>query len=203
MSSSCPECGNTLKDANGQCLTCSRKGTQAPREVSVAEPVSMAQPAPSESPPHNPYHAVVVPDEQRSKPGRQLVEGSPSHYSIGRRFAAAQVDIGVSFILGVIAAKQIDDSQRPWQVAAFVGVVFGYYFLPEAILHATLGKLLFNLRVRQLDGRPCSWSQSLVRNILRVEVYTIGLISSICVVVTRRHQRLGDLAAKTVVVSID
>lgn len=67
---------------------------------------------------------------------------------------------------------------------------------------ATPGKRAFNLRVINDDGTPVHWGASIVRNLLRQVdflplLYVTGLVSMLC---NRRFQRLGDLAAGTVVV---
>ena len=66
----------------------------------------------------------------------------------------------------------------------------------------TWGKKLFNIKVVNDDLTPVKFSASLIRNLLRTAdffplFYVFGIIS---VVVSRRFQRLGDLAAGTVVV---
>ncbi len=54
------------------------------------------------------------------------------------------------------------------------------------------------------DGRCCTFSAALVRNVMRlVDAFPFGipnLVGLIAVAGTRRHQRLGDLAAQTIVV---
>lgn len=67
---------------------------------------------------------------------------------------------------------------------------------------ATPGKKALRIRVFNSDGTPVGWGPSIVRNLLRqVDFlpfgYAAGLISMFC---NRRFQRLGDLAAGTVVV---
>lgn len=66
----------------------------------------------------------------------------------------------------------------------------------------TPGKAMMHLAVVETDGRPVGWSSSTVRNFLRTAdflpfLYCAGLISMLS---TRRFQRLGDLAAGTMVV---
>jgi len=66
----------------------------------------------------------------------------------------------------------------------------------------TPGKKIFNIQVLNADGTPVGWSSSLLRNILRTVdflpfFYGIGLISML---MNNRFQRLGDLAADTIVV---
>ncbi len=65
----------------------------------------------------------------------------------------------------------------------------------------TPGKRLLNIYVAQLDASPISPAASVVRNLLRVVdflpfFYGFGLASTL---LSKRFQRLGDLAANTVV----
>lgn len=67
---------------------------------------------------------------------------------------------------------------------------------------ATPGKLALGIAVVEENGHPVGWSASTVRNFLRVADmlpfgYLIGLVSML---LSPRFQRLGDLAAGTLVV---
>ncbi len=68
---------------------------------------------------------------------------------------------------------------------------------------ATPGKRVLGLKVVQTSGSPITFSQAVVRNFLRfidgmpLFTYVFGITS---VLASRRFQRLGDLAAGTVVV---
>ncbi len=66
----------------------------------------------------------------------------------------------------------------------------------------TPGKRWSGLRVLMASGRPVSFAPSAVRNLLRiVDIWaTVLLAGIISILVTRRNQRLGDLAAGTIVV---
>ena len=66
----------------------------------------------------------------------------------------------------------------------------------------TPGKMLLNIRVVNADATNIGWSESLLRNILRTVdflpvMYATGLIS---ILLTRNFQRIGDLAANTIVI---
>lgn len=84
----------------------------------------------------------------------------------------------------------------------------------------TLGKMVFRLRVISVDGRPINGVQAALRNLLRLAdmgfpvsiqifdpeappAYIIPtmLVGLTCMLLTRRSQRIGDLAAGTIVVS--
>jgi hypothetical protein len=67
------------------------------------------------------------------------------------------------------------------------------------------GKRVLGLRVIGIDGTPLTWQQSVVRNLLRPAdqfplVYGVGAVSAI---LSGKAQRLGDMAAGTMVVVED
>ncbi|AKH20562.1 RDD family protein [Sedimenticola thiotaurini] len=77
-----------------------------------------------------------------------------------------------------------------------------YPVLFEMRQGATPGKKAMGLEVIQDNGTPVSWSASLIRNLLRAAdflpfLYAAGLVSML---LNRNFQRLGDLAAGTLVV---
>jgi len=78
-----------------------------------------------------------------------------------------------------------------------------YPVLFEVLAHgATPGKKALGIKVIHQDGTPVGWSASIIRNLLRQVdflpvLYTTGLIAMF---MNPRFQRLGDLAAGTVVV---
>ena len=98
-------------------------------------------------------------------------------------------------------------SGGPWFLAVIVIAAFllfyGYFAGFEAFWHGqTPGKRLIGLRVLSVTGRPARIDEAILRNLLRVidqlpGVYAIGIVTML---VSSRNQRLGDLAAGTVVV---
>ena len=70
---------------------------------------------------------------------------------------------------------------------------------------ATPGKKVLGLKVVHADGTPVDWPAALIRNLLRAAdflpiFYGLGLVTMLC---NRDFQRLGDLAADTVVIYRD
>ncbi|MCP5158666.1 MAG: RDD family protein [Gammaproteobacteria bacterium] len=70
---------------------------------------------------------------------------------------------------------------------------------------ATPGKRTLGLKVVHVNGTPVDWPAALIRNLLRAVdflplLYGCGLVAMVC---NRRFQRLGDLAAGTVVIYRD
>jgi len=84
----------------------------------------------------------------------------------------------------------------------FFTVYWGYHILFEMYYDGmTPGKRMYDLRVCSVDGTPVNWRGSILRNLLRLidflpVGYTLGLI---CMSGSKRFQRLGDLAAGTIV----
>jgi uncharacterized RDD family membrane protein YckC len=137
--------------------------------------------------------------------------------SAGSRFLALAIDtliqLGGFLIIAVLALfanlvrVNIATSLGTWAFAALLILGFllyyGYYAAFEALWNGqTPGKRAIQLRVITTAGRPITVYDALVRNLLRIVdqlpgIYTVGLLS---IFLTERNQRLGDLAADTVVV---
>ena len=80
---------------------------------------------------------------------------------------------------------------------------WGYFLAFELLWNGqTPGKRLAGIRVLTTRGEPVTLVHALVRNLLRLVdmLPTSYMIGVICILVTPRGQRLGDLAAGTVVV---
>lgn len=132
---------------------------------------------------------------------------------VGSRFASALLDYLIqALILAALAVVLIygagvDPGAGPlaeglWALGYFV--IFNGYDVGFEVLNSgrTPGKALNRIRVVRESGAPVTFATSAVRNVLRVVdilpgTYLVGMIS---ILVTRRNQRLGDLAAGTLVV---
>ena len=130
----------------------------------------------------------------------------------GRRIAAALLDFIPLIVLFVFMAASFGDvtsgdgrfsvnlTGGPFILYAVLSLA--YYLVLEALIGRTLGKVVMDLKVVRLDGEPYELKACLIRNVLRIVdglpiFYLVGLVS---VAVTSKKQRLGDLAAGTVVV---
>ena len=77
-----------------------------------------------------------------------------------------------------------------------------FWIIPEWLFSATLGKFVFSLRAVSIDGTRLTFEKSANRNVLRlVDFFPFYLTGFICALLTENRQRLGDLWAKTIVVS--
>ena len=82
-----------------------------------------------------------------------------------------------------------------------LGSLFVYYVVLEAIFAASIGKLVCRMRVVMADGSRATGLAIAVRNVIRIpEVIFFYIPSAISCAVSPRRQRLGDHAARTVVV---
>ena len=95
------------------------------------------------------------------------------------------------------------DFAEAFSILAIFVIWFGYGIVLEWYCHGkTVGKRIFNLRVVDEHGLQLTFGQIAVRNLMRgvdclPVLYLVG--GAVCVL-SRRSQRLGDIAAGTVVV---
>jgi len=136
---------------------------------------------------------------------------------IGSRFIALLVDyliwgagflvLGVLFSFVLPGIRAFSRISQQWAVAISIFAVFlvqwGYFTLFEAFWNGrTPGKRVARIRVIQRSGRAIGLFESMARNLVRYVdqipfFYAVGVIAMFA---TRHHQRLGDLAAGTLVV---
>lgn len=153
----------------------------------------------------------------------EQVELEYSVAGVGSRFVAVLLDmlmIGAFFVVEIVvlvvigaaslaspAAGKFGEAAGKWLVAFVIFINFaifwGYFALFEAYWHGqTPGKRAMKLRVIKDSGRQITFFEALARNLLRVvdwmpSLYLVGVITMLC---NKRNQRLGDLAAGTMVV---
>jgi uncharacterized RDD family membrane protein YckC len=83
-------------------------------------------------------------------------------------------------------------------------LVIAVYSYLEGRFGKTPGKWLVRIRVLGMDLRPCGFGRALVRNLLTfVDGFFNFLVGALLVALTESWQRLGDLAARTIVVLDD
>jgi uncharacterized RDD family membrane protein YckC len=131
---------------------------------------------------------------------------------LGSRFVAQVIDLLVlaalliALVLASMGLIYLTGQPTPVLVAmlaiGFLGL-WAYLIVPEAVWSGqTLGKFILHLRVIDAGGGPLSAGQAVVRNLFRIVdflpvYYGAGAVS---IFASPRNQRLGDLAAGTVVV---
>jgi uncharacterized RDD family membrane protein YckC len=167
--------------------------------------------------------------EPITEPGAEVTEGGglpqfappaeaagPTIAGLRDRFAAFLIDVAFLYVvywvtMVLFRAVALDSAMGPipaWGVGGlifhgiFLLLAFLWFVLPEFIFQGSVGKLLCNLSVHGGDGAPPAFTAVLLRNLLRVLDILLAplLITFATLEWTTWHQRLGDLAAHTVVI---
>jgi uncharacterized RDD family membrane protein YckC len=127
---------------------------------------------------------------------------------VGSRFVARLLDTLIQLLIIIALALGVALTSAPGVMRAVATVLmflvlFGYDIPFEAMNNGrTIGKSAAGIRVLHDDGQAVGFFASAIRNILRIAdflpaLYVVGVIT---MVVSRNDQRLGDLAAGTIVV---
>lgn len=136
---------------------------------------------------------------------------------IGSRFIALLVDyviwgIGIGIVMWIFAyflpsLTAFSHISAQWATALYLFMLFlfnwGYFTLFEAFNNGrTPGKRIARIRVIQRSGRAIGLFESMARNFIRYvdQIPFFYAVGAIAIFATRDHQRLGDLAAGTLVV---
>ncbi|MGG4500702.1 RDD family protein [Paenibacillus polymyxa] len=151
---------------------------------------------------------------QRREPDRMAVLSETYGASIFfRRWAAWMIDfILIVFGYGGLVyftTKKLSETGTPnlgMVVILFLIGSFCYYLLLEGLTGYTLGKFVLRIQVVNGEGRPPGMIKSLIRTLIHLvdtnPLLFWGLPAGICVLVTPRKQRIGDMVANTYVVKV-
>jgi uncharacterized RDD family membrane protein YckC len=152
-------------------------------------------------------------------------QGQVAYAGLGLRVAAVLVDTLVLFgllilvmavyVFVLVSQGKLDPTdpqaaqELSRQLAAsgagvdvlFFAALFLYYALLEAVFGASVGKLVFGMRVVMRDGSRATGLAVVVRNLVRIpEALLLYVPSGVACLTSPQRQRLGDYAARTVVV---
>ena len=127
---------------------------------------------------------------------------------IGSRSIALIVDTLIQVVillpvLFVLLADGIGGTGEAIAISILLFIVLWLYYPAFELLRRgqTPGKRWQGIRVVRTSGQPAGLASVAVRNLVRiVEVMMLPFLALIAIVVTPRSQRLGDLAAGTMVV---
>lgn len=142
------------------------------------------------------------------KPGRTGASEPPDVFVVRRRIAACLLDNGLALALSLVAFAPLLFVRRSlvlvlvlalFYVLLWCALYLAYVAILDGYLGHTIGKALFGIRVvGEEDGRPPGpWRAALrASTFLFVDMF-IGVFVMLG---SPRRQRLGDLAANTLVV---
>jgi uncharacterized RDD family membrane protein YckC len=126
------------------------------------------------------------------------------------RFLALVIDmLAIATIAGVLdkivglIGILSPDTEAALTLLGYFVITIGYGIVLEWIWHGqTLGKRVLALRVMDANGLKLQASQIAVRNLMRAidSLPGLYLVGGVATLVSKRHQRLGDMVANTIVV---
>jgi uncharacterized RDD family membrane protein YckC len=149
---------------------------------------------------------VVIGSVRRGAPPDSIAGLTPAPLSY--RFMAGMIDalpLAVAIILLSRDVQKPDPSVDELMTAVgypfyiSMGIYFLHTWLSEQFFSRTLGKLIFGLRVVTLDGTKPGFGPIFIRNLLRL-VDVMIMVPLVLVLFSPLRQRVGDVAARTVVV---
>jgi uncharacterized RDD family membrane protein YckC len=131
--------------------------------------------------------------------------------SLSHRILAYLIDILLIIVYSIffwitftIIESSID--QAWWTpllvVVAFVLPLLLYHLLMEFFNNGqSVGKMVMKIKVVKLDGSQPSLGNYLLRWLLRpIDLFFYGSVAILTIILSKAHQRLGDMAAGTIVV---
>lgn len=125
-------------------------------------------------------------------------------YVTGRRVVAAVIDLALIFFVSSIVSGAISDVSVAAGSSSLIGILIGavYFIGLEGSTGQTLGKMVAGIEViEQTSGQTPGLGTATMRTVLRaIDGIFFYLVGFIVVLVSDRRQRLGDMAAGTLVV---
>lgn len=127
---------------------------------------------------------------------------------IGVRFVATIIDTIVLVVIGYLLAmltgmttpSGFNLQGGPALLWFLIGLA--YFVVLEAEFGWTVGKRAVGVEVRTEEGGSIDYSDSLIRNVLRVvDAFFFYLVGVVFILLSDEQQRLGDRVGDTVVVS--
>lgn len=138
--------------------------------------------------------------------------------SVGERMLASFFDLLVKIAYGIVVAyvffyllglSKMMDKMDNWSAGAIVIILFFPIFIYSITLESifegqTLGKKLTKIKVVKIDGYQASFGDYLTRWIFRLVDNNImsGLVGIVAMILNKKVQRLGDMAAGTAVITL-
>ena len=141
----------------------------------------------------------------------QYVQINQTPASVGERIIARLIDMATimvylfatfSFFTSVPLLYYINGSFKVFLILLVYLPVFCYSLLFEVFNHGqSIGKMVMNIRVVMADGSTPTFGAYLLRWLLYLIDFTItGGLGIIFILLTKNSQRIGDLAAGTMVI---
>jgi len=124
--------------------------------------------------------------------------------SLMQRIVAFGIDIIVLYFYSMIFSLILTPYTPLWMVLVLT-VLMLYHFIMESLNRGqSIGKMILKIRVVTLHGKTPSAQDLFIRWIFRMIdiTFTLGTLAIINVLASEKHQRIGDLMARTTVISL-
>ncbi len=111
--------------------------------------------------------------------------------------------ISLFFLLGILGFREGENTTLLFMLLGIPP--FCYYLLFEWLMHGqTPGKAALEIKVVMTDGERLGFLACFIRWVFRLVDITLttGGVAILCILLNRRGQRLGDMAAGTTVISV-
>jgi uncharacterized RDD family membrane protein YckC len=129
-----------------------------------------------------------------------------------RRFLAGLIDYSIVYLLFFVFTMKFGEpnSQGGYSISGslvLIPMLFWFFIVVflEAAYGATIGNSIVGLKPKSLERTSgvLSFGQSVKRHLLDpLDMFPFGIIGIIAIKNSDKHQRLGDIWAKTIVVDI-
>ncbi|GGE69468.1 putative RDD family membrane protein YckC [Pedobacter psychrotolerans] len=131
---------------------------------------------------------------------------------LGERIAARCIDLAgfavlyfLAIVIGLIAAFSLSSTSLYVALIGFIVIFVFYDLVCELYMNGqTFGKKALKIKVISLDGSQPTFGQYIFRWLFRMIDFGIplgwGVVALVSVVVTKNHQRVGDILAKTTLI---
>jgi uncharacterized RDD family membrane protein YckC len=126
--------------------------------------------------------------------------------SLGERVVGHIIDNLIIFAYYIVVSLLFlsnDMYNNDWLILVFILPAFFYDLLSEVFMNGqSVGKRVMHMKVVSLDGGSPGFGQYMLRWLFRVIDFTISfyLCGFICVAVSEKRQRLGDMLAGTAII---
>ncbi len=128
-------------------------------------------------------------------------------YFLIKRIIACLMDYVIWFVLFwsslVLLGEKIGERTYKFDYdwLFFIGIWVITMIVTETLFQSTIGNLLLKLKVVNENGEKIKFWQSLLRHCLdMIDMWPLGLVGILTIKYSKKHQRLGDIIGKTIVV---
>ena len=140
----------------------------------------------------------------------QYVQISQSPASLGERIVAQIIDdfLIICYLVGVsLLIAELDFFYRTkmlfFLIAIYLPAIF-YHFLMELFNHGqSVGKMVMRIRVVKKDGTTPGIGDFFMRWLLQLVDLGFSGVGALVILISKNSQRLGDLAAGTMVIQLN